>query len=49
MPEISIGPSRLIFNYRSITPEVYTLIPRLRVDLDVHYALAPGQPGYKWL
>jgi len=46
MPEISIGPSRLIFNYRSITPEVYTLIPRLRVDLDVHYALAPGQPGY---
>jgi hypothetical protein len=46
MPQVSIGPSRLIFNYRSITAEFYTLIPRLRLDFDVHYALTAGQPAY---
>jgi hypothetical protein len=46
MPEVSIGPSRLIFNYRSITAEFYTLVHRLRLDFDVHYALAAGQPVY---
>jgi hypothetical protein len=46
MSEVSIGPSRLIFNYRSITSEVYTLIPRLRLDFDVNYVLAAGQPAY---
>jgi hypothetical protein len=46
MSEVSIGPSRLIFNYRSITSEVYTLVPRLRLDFDVNYVLAAGQPAY---
>lgn len=46
MPEIRIGPSRIIFNYRSITPEAYTLVPRLRLDFDIHYALEPGRPSY---
>jgi hypothetical protein len=49
MPEVSIGPSRLIFNYRSITAEPYTLVPRLRLDFDVHYALTAGQPAYNLL
>ncbi len=44
--EVPIGQSRLTFTYRRIMVEVYSLIPRLRLDFDVHYALGPGQPGY---
>ena len=50
MPEVLIESTRLIFNCKNITPDVYTLIPRLRVDLEVfYYKLAPEQPDYSMI
>jgi len=48
MSEITIhGPSRLRFTYRSITPEVYSIVPRLRLDMDIHHTVQPpSQPAY---
>jgi hypothetical protein len=49
MPEVSIGTSRLIFNYKSLKTEVFTLVPRLRLDYEIQYSPAAGQPAYHLL
>jgi hypothetical protein len=47
MSEVAITQySRLRFTYRSVTPETFTIVPRLCFDIDVHYAVQPGQPAY---
>ena len=38
--------SRLIFTYSRVTPETFTIVPRLRFDIGVNYILQAGQPAY---
>jgi len=44
--EVPIGTySRLRFTYRTISPDVYSIYPRLRIDLDVAHTVVGGAPS----
>jgi hypothetical protein len=49
MPDVLIGTSRLIFNYKSLKTEEFTLVPRLSLDYEIQYFPGAGQPTYNLL
>jgi hypothetical protein len=40
------GSRKLRFEYSNITAEVYSLIPRLRLEFEIHYISKSGEPEY---
>ncbi len=46
MSEFNFGSSKLIFNFKGVEPEKYSIIPRVNLKINVHYSFGSGPARY---